>query len=66
MVKDTLMFSKTYRNDDDWTADPAEVKHHRGKKKRRIPPSHKELLDALEEHGDGYIPDETDWLDRGE
>ena len=63
MVKDTLMLSKTYQPEDNWSDDSPSVKKERVKRRK---PSKKELLDALEEHADGYIPDETDWLDRSE
>ena len=60
------MFGKTYK-DTQWERDDSpydlSVRPQKRKTKRR---SKKEVLDSLEEHADGYIPDETDWLDRGE
>ena len=63
MVKDTLMLSKTYHPEDDWSDDSPSVKKERVKRRK---PSKKELLDALEEHNDGYINDQADEVDRGE
>ena len=50
------MLSKTYK-DDDWASDtdPYDLKPKLTKKRRR--PSRKEVLDALEEHNDGYPQD---------
>ena len=59
------MLSKTYK-DDDWASDSDayELKPKLTKKRRR--PSRKEVLDALEEHNDGYPPDQDYEMDRGE
>ena len=61
------MFGKTYRDDWDNETDQTTATMPRAPRNpKRRTPSKKELLDALEEHNDGYIADETDWLDRGE
>lgn len=51
-----LTFSKTYKLDDDWAgSDLYEPQPVKKRKTRARKLSKKELLDALEEHNDGYI-----------
>ena len=57
-----LMFGKTYTTDEEWYEDIPRILNPPKKSKRRKP-SKKELLDALEEHNDGYIGPKYEELD---
>jgi len=52
---DELMFSKTYRSEDDSSPYDLNDRPIKRRKMKYRKPSKKELIDALEIHNDGYL-----------
>jgi len=54
-MSDEVMFSKTYRSEDDFSPYDLNDRPIKKRKMKYRKPSKKELIDALEAHNDGYL-----------